>query len=258
MNNIIDTNVYLGRWPFRRLPDDEPQSLVARLRKAGVSQAWTGSFHGLLHRNVAEVNERLAEDCRTFGDGLLLPFGSINPTLPAWEEDLRRCHEVHHMRGIRLHPNYHGYLLDDPRFARLLAVAAERKLIVQLTLSMEDERMQHPRLQVPHVNAAPLAALVKTLSGLRLVVLNAFRAMRVEQLERLALGEGVYFEIAMLEGVGGVQKLVQQVTAERVLFGSYAPYFIFESATLKMQESDIGGMQSQAILHDNAAKLLAG
>jgi uncharacterized protein len=204
---------------------------------------------------MAGVNLRLVEECAASG-GLLLPFGSINPQLPDWEEDLRRCHEVHQMRGIRLHPNYHGYKLDNPVFARLLARSAERGLIVQLALSMEDERMQHPLMQVPHVDTAPLAEIVKGIGPLRLVVVNAFRALRGEQIDRLAAAGQVYFEIAMLEGVGGVGKLVQQVTAERVLFGSYAPYFIFESAALKMRESELGGMQSQAIFRDNAAKLL--
>lgn len=256
MNEIIDTNVYLSRWPFRRLPADETTALAEKLRKNGVTQAWAGSFDGVFHRDMAGVNQRLAEECRAAGSGLLLPFGSINPHLPDWDEDLRRCHEVHHMRGIRLHPNYHGYKLDDAVFARLLAAAAERGLIVQLALSLEDERTQHPLMQVPHVDAAPLADLVKGLDRLLLVVLNAFRALRVEQVDRLAAAGQVYFEIAMLEGVGGVERLVQQVTAERVLFGSYSPFFNFESAALKMRESDIGGMQSQAICHGNAAKLL--
>jgi uncharacterized protein len=62
----------------------------------------------------------------------------MNPKLPDWEEDLRRCHENHHTVGIRLYPNYHGHRLGDPAFAKLLSMAADRKIMVQIALSMED------------------------------------------------------------------------------------------------------------------------
>lgn len=44
---IIDTNVYVSRWPFRRLHGDEIPELITKLRSHDVSQAWAGSFDGV-------------------------------------------------------------------------------------------------------------------------------------------------------------------------------------------------------------------
>ena len=256
-HELVDVNVNLGRWPVRRLPCDEPVQLAAKLRSHGVTQAWAGSFDGLLHKDLGAVNARLTEDCHRHGRGLLLPFGAINTKLPGWEEDFQRCVEVHHMRGIRLHPNYHGYRLDDPAFVRLLMRAAERRLIVQVALVMEDERMMHPLLRVGAVDPAPLAELARQIPGLRLVLINALGALHGESLRRLTRAGNISVEVSMLEGVGGVGGLMAQVPAQRVLFGSHAPLFYFEAAELKLKESLLTPEHRRAICQDNARRLLA-
>lgn len=253
---IVDVNVSLSRWPLRRLPCDETPRLVAKLKEHGVTQALAGSFDGLLHRDIAGVNARLAEECRRDGEGILIPFGSINPMLPDWTEDLRRCHEDWHMPGIRLHPNYHGYELKDPVFSEVLALAEQRGLIVQLVARMDDVRVQHPLLRVPDVDLRPLGELVAGRTKLRVVLLNGSGALRGEQRKRVGALPNVWMDIATLEGLGGVGSLLEDVPLAQVVFGSHCPLFNFESALLKMQESELSAQQSAAIFHENARRLL--
>lgn len=253
---IIDVNVSLGRWPLRRMRGDDPAALVAQLRREGVCQAWTSGLDALLHKDLAAVNARLADECHRHGRGRLVPFGSVNPASPDWEEDLRRCAEVHRMPGLRLYPNYHGYKLDHPEFARLLQFAARQRVIVQLALVMEDERMMHPLLRVEPVDVTPLVALVRQTPGLRLVLLNALRTLHGSALSELVGAGDVSVEIALLEGVGGLASLLGQVPSQRVLFGSHTPLFYFESARLKLQESELEPAARSAIIRDNARRLL--
>jgi len=255
---IVDVNVNLSRWPFRRLPCDQIPKLLARLRKWDVATAWVGSFDGLFHRDVGGVNLRLADECTRQGQGRLVPFGTVNPMLPDWPEDVRRCHEDYRMPGIRLHPNYHGYALDDPVFGELVAMADQRGLIVQLAVRMDDVRVQHPLMQIADVDVTPLVDVAAARPNLRLVLLGALRTIRGAVLGRLASAGNVYFEISMLEGVGGVAKLLNTVALERVLFGSHLPLFNLESAIFKMRESKLLPEQTEAILHQNAERLLSG
>jgi predicted TIM-barrel fold metal-dependent hydrolase len=253
---ITDTNVSLSRWPFRRLPGDEPAELVSRLRKHKVTQAWAGSFDALLHEDIGGVNARLAADCRRFGEGLLTPFGAVNPRLPDWKEDLRRCVEDHRMAGIRLHPNYQGYAITDPAFSELLGLAAARGMVVQLAVAMEDERTQNPILRVPEVSLAPLPEVVSRIPKLCLQILNANRPAAPLMTRLLAVGE-VYFDFARTESVHGLAGLVKQAP-DRVVFGSHTPFYYFESALLKVKEAALDNAAQTAVYSGNAARLRGG
>jgi len=255
-SGLIDVNVSLSRWPLRRLRFDDTVALRNKLLSHGVTQAWAGSFDGLLHKDLGSVNAGLADECRRHGRGVLVPFGSVNPKLPDWEIDLHRCAEEHRMPGIRLHPNYHGYKLDDPDFAHLIRLATELRLIVQLAVQMEDERMMHPLMRVEPVDTAPLAELVRKTPGLRLVLLNALGKVRGKPLNDLIAAGEVYVEISMLEGVGGIGNLISQIPADRVLFGSHAPLFYFESSLFKLKESLLTPGQLRSIRSESARKLV--
>jgi predicted TIM-barrel fold metal-dependent hydrolase len=257
-SRLTDAHVYLSRWPFRRVPLDQTHLLVAQLKRYGVAQAWAGSFDALLHRDISAVNLRLAEECESAGAGILLPFGAVNPMLPDWEEDLRRCHEVHRMRGIRLHPDFHGYSLEHPVFRSLFAAAAGRGLIIQIALGMEDPRTQPPLARLAPTNPAPLLDLLPAFPQAKVVLLNFFRTFGTNRvlLIRLSSQPQITFDLAMVEGLMGVQTLLADIPTVKLLFGSYAPFYNFESSWLKLQESVLAPDRLKAIQTGNAAAVL--
>src|SRR5690606_22382122 len=116
---LTDTYIHLLEYPFRRLKYGESNSLVEKLKKHKVSQAWAGSFEALFHKNIDGVNVRLSEECKKYKNAMLLPFGTVNIAWDDWEEDLRRCHEVYQMPGIRIYPIYQTFDFEHRDFLKL-------------------------------------------------------------------------------------------------------------------------------------------
>jgi predicted TIM-barrel fold metal-dependent hydrolase len=245
----------LGSWPFRRHGFEETAKYLTKLRAVKVTKAWVASFDGLLHKDIAGVNARLAAECKVNGDGMLVPFATINPRQPDWPEDLRRCREVHKMPGIRVYPNYHGYTLDDGDFAKLLAIAAEANMVVQLVVKMEDERTHHPLMKLKDTDLSPLPKVVAGVPDLKLQILNCPIPATGEALLPLARSGQVYFDFAMQESVGAIARLVDRVGAERVLYGSHFPLFHAESSMLKVKEAALAADVEKAVRGGNARML---
>lgn len=255
-DGAVDVNVTLFRWPFRRMHWDDTDEMADGLRHFGVDRAWAGSFEALFHRDMAGVNLRLAKECRQRGNGLFTPFGTVNPMLPDWYEDLRRCHEEHEMPGIRLYPGYHGYRLDSPSSIELLDAAAERDLLVQIALVMEDPRTAHPAVNAASVETDVLDSILRSRPGLKIMLLNAARNVLVEAIPTFARQKNLYCEISWLDGLRGVERLVTEVPPRQILFGSYSPVFYFEASWLKMKESILDRHTMGALVKDNAKRIV--
>jgi predicted TIM-barrel fold metal-dependent hydrolase len=261
---IIDTNVHLFQWPFRKLKYDRTEALIAKLQKHRITQAWAGSFEAVLHKQLDQINGRLAEECKVRGSGMLMPIGSVNPAWPDWDEDLRRCHEQYRMPGVRLYPTYHGYTLDHPEFAKLLGETAKRGLLVQIAIRLEDNRVHHVAADVPDVNVSPLAEVLKKIPQAKVQLINSGGALLGNHVAALVRDTQVTLDIAATEGNGGIGRLIEgknpsyrsAVPVDRLLFGSHAPFFPCESAVMKLFESPLSLEQLEKIMRTNARRLV--
>src|SRR5207247_8724128 len=159
---VSGTNVNLFRRPFRALKYCATKALVAKLKKHRVIEAWAGSFEALVSKDMSGVNARLAAECLEHGPGFLIPFGSVNLAWPDWQEDVRRCHEVHKMPGIRIYPGYQPFDLDHPGMASLVRMIADSGLVLQVVFGMEDPRVHHHIINVDLVTFGLLLKAVNS------------------------------------------------------------------------------------------------
>ena len=251
--DIIDTNLSLFQWPFRRLPLDNTKLLIKKMRALGVTQSWAGSLEAILHRDIGSVNRRLVSECAKYPE--LIPIGSINPTLPDWQGDLSRCINEYKTPGIRLHPGYHGYTLANRAFAQMLEQATKAGLFIQIVVAMEDSRTQHSRLRVPDVDLVPLSRLMHDHPSARVQLLNL--RPRTAQIDSLSKIPGVYLDTARVEGTDGVPTLLGKMSRGRVLFGSHSPLLIPEAALIRTHESNrLNEKALRSLLAGNAQALL--
>ena len=261
---IIDTNVNLFSWPFRALKYRDTKALAAKLKKHRVIEAWAGSFEALFSKDLSGVNTRLAAGCLEHAPGFLIPFGSVNLAWPDWQEDVRRCHEVHKMPGIRIYPGYQPFDLDHPAMESLMRMIAERGLILQVVFGMEDPRVLHPIINVGPVTFAPLLKAVQSTPNAKVELLHFSGSSQGEDLSLFMTKTNTGMDISRLEGNGAVGRMIGSITGlpsahvpvDRIVFGSHAPYFPVETAILKLIESPLDVQQLQAIMQDNARRLL--
>ncbi|GIW95512.1 MAG: hypothetical protein KatS3mg110_3553 [Pirellulaceae bacterium] len=258
---IIDTNVYFFDWPFRPLKYSDPRRLYEKLKRHQVEKAWAGSFEAVWYKQLDAANRRLASDCRKY-DGFFVPFGSVNPVGPDWREDLRRCQEEYQMPGIRLFPGYHGYRGDEREVAALFEEAADRGLLVQIVLKLEDERVHHPATRIGQPDLSAFATTLARFPQLRVQLLQSDAVLRHSALHALLELPNLVFDISSLEGQAGLRRLIDgnygqghsRIAVQKLLFGSHVPLFPVESALLKLFESSLSRDEAVAIMRENALR----
>ncbi|MGZ8920921.1 MAG: amidohydrolase family protein [Limisphaerales bacterium] len=262
VGGIIDTNINLFDWPFRALKYRHTKALVAKLKKHRIIEAWAGSFEALFSKDMIGVNERLAAECQEHGSGFLIPFGSVNLAWPDWQEDLRRCQEVHKMAGVRIYPGYQPFNLDHPEMERLIKMTSDRGLILQVVFGMEDPRVHHPNINVGPVTLAPLVKALNDTPTAKVQLLH-FNGNSSEALSQFMAKPNTFLDISRLEGNGAIGRMIgtiqglpsAHVSHDRILFGSHAPYFPVETAIFKLVESPLAAEPLHAIIQGNARRL---
>lgn len=141
---LLDTNTYVGHWPFKQLRHNTCAQLLARMNKFGVDASIVSNLNGIFYKNTQSANEELYEEIKSdtrFKDRLI-PFAIINPIYAGWRDDFETCITKMGMKGLRLYPQYHDYEITDTALVELVKLARDRNLPVSFDIRMVDSRQR--------------------------------------------------------------------------------------------------------------------
>jgi predicted TIM-barrel fold metal-dependent hydrolase len=247
---VINVAVWVGQYPFRGIPGSDVAALKRKMSELRIDHAIVAPFEGIFWENSLDAYERTVD--KLGGEQTLEVWPVVRPEPTAGLEELL---ERHRPRGMRLLPNYHRYRVSHPAVAKLMELARERGMIVQVFQRIADERW-HYMLHVPPVPQEDMEYLTAVyhdqpvlLSGVQPL---AFLASRLREQPML------YADLSRVRGPQfAIETLVKTLPVEKLIFGSLWPIQIIEATLWQVTTAKIDVGLKRRILRDNAEELLA-
>lgn len=233
---------------LRRFGDGKIATLLATMDAAGVDRA--------ICLGVANTPDRV-EAANRFAGSLdparLIGFGSIHPGLGVEEnvESLRR----HGLRGVKVHPLFQGYSLDDPHLLEVLdALQGEFVVVVHVGEGGEGSSRCTPRM---------LRDLALALPRLELVACHFGGYLLLDEAEEHVVGlPSVYLDTSWPPGLASVdrarvRRIVERHGADRVVFASDWPMSEPAADIAAVEALGLSDADTAAILGGNLERLLS-
>lgn len=248
---MIDVNAYAGNWVFRPLPSSSLSEICIKLKDEGIEKALISPIEGIFYDDPQIANEQLF-DCKN-GFVSQYPVAVLNPRLPNWGKSFDICCKNWNIKAIKLFPNYHLYNIDNAK--DLLKYAGERNIPVIIQLRVQDVRAQNPLCIVPDVDVAKVINIASELTDTSFV-LGGIKWQEAQSMaKQISELPNVWLDISNAEYIDVLRKLIRIYGAEKLLFGTHAPFFVIKSAILKIQEAKLSDDEFRFITEANAINL---
>lgn len=233
---------------LRRFGDGKVSSLLAAMDAGGVDRA--------VCLGVANTPDRV-ETANRFAASLdperLIGFGSIHPGLNP-EENLASL-RAHGLRGVKVHPLFQGYSLDDPRLVELLdEMQGEFVVVVHVGKGGPGAERCTPQM---------LRDLAQRLPRLELVACHFGGYHLLDEAEETVVGlPSVYVDTSWPPGIGSVdpgrvREIIARHGPERVIFASDWPMADPGADVVAIRSLGLPAAETEAILGGNLQRLLA-
>ena len=185
----------------------------------------------------------------------IIPFGSVHFMADDWEEELERIKSLG-LKGIKLHPDYQGFEIDDEKMIPIYKKCAELGLIVMFHAGLDC-------VSPNHIHARPEASLKAHMLVPELTMVLAHMGgndMADDVLKYLAGADGnLFFDTSFIADRYDdslVEEIILKHGSDRILFATDCPWCSGKAETDMINRLNLSEADKDNIFYKNAQRLL--
>jgi len=259
---VFDFHVHL-------YPDPLAQQAVGQLaHRFGNAPAFDGTVEGM-KLNLAESGifgslnlpvatkpsqvDSINDWAAANNQGKIYSLATVHPDTPDIPGTLAAARAAG-FKGVKLHPEYQAFTLDDPRLIPVWETCCGLGLFIFLHAG--GERVFTPPF---HTSPSSIAALIARYPGLTLVAAHLGGFQMWDESEEVLIGKKLYLDLSHTFFWMSDEQIVRMVRkhgADKILFGSDAPWQTPARVLDAFLAQSFTKAEQRQILWENAARLL--
>ena len=180
-------------------------------------------------------------------------FGGLWPLSPDYKNDIDYIVSLG-LKGIKLHPEYQLFEVDDPAMFKVYDYALSKDLIL-LFHAGADPAFSEPFKSSPE----KFASVIDNLKGGKIVLAHMGGHLQYQRLEKNLVGKNVFLDTSMGFEYYPKDWFVQVVKnhgSDKILFASDSPWSNAKHEYESINELPLSQDEKDNILYKNACKLL--
>lgn len=250
-------------------PDEIAANAVPALaKKSGIQPMSSGTVDGLkssmqtngiTHSVVLSIATKptQTEKINNWAAGTqrdnLFCFGSIHPLYENWKAELKRVRGLG-LKGIKFHPEYQDFYVDDEAMFPIYDYAFEQGLVVLFHAGGDLG-------YIPPFHCTPerLELLVSRFKGGKIIAAHMGGFSYWDEVEKHLKGKDIYLDTSFAVGVmedEQAKRMIRSHGYQRILFGSDSPWKDQGWSVQSLRGLQLSQEAEDAIFFKNAAGLL--
>jgi len=183
----------------------------------------------------------------------IIPFPSIHPDYADFRDEIARIRELG-MKGIKMHPQYQGFNIDDDRMMPIYEALAINDLILTIHAGFDISFPTDP-------SASPdkTSRVIERFPELKVIACHFGGWRQWDEVRRYLAGKNLYFETSFTIGDLPDEKILELIGLhgeDKILFGTDSPWRDQSNCVEEIERLPISDELREKILHKNAERVL--